>query len=196
MPFSVCLSLQLNSSFVRVCVCVCLCVRARRNPILSTDSQRAGDIGRGKYSFKRLWVQNRLRQKLQRFVMLSGASYYMDMVNAVLSIVTCALFVGMTYTSPDRAAATYIEWLDKAISLYFLFDYVLRLVLADFPLQKAREMMMIIDISTTLPVFVTVFVNMANYGSTPPPSPPPHSHPLTFIRTTPCRSPLIHTTQR
>ncbi len=44
--------------------------------------------------------------------------------------------------------------MEKIISVYFVFNYVLRLVLADFPLQKAREMMMIIYLCTTLSVFI------------------------------------------
>ena len=43
--------------------------------------------------------------------------------------------------------------MEKIITVYFVFNYVLRLVLADFPLQKAREMM-IIDLCTTLLVFI------------------------------------------
>jgi hypothetical protein len=124
------------------------------------------------YTFKTLWIQNKLRQKLQRFFMMSSASYYMDLVNAAFSMMTCGMFVLMTYIHPESGFANFCTYMEKIISVYFVFDYVLRLVLADFPLQKAREIMMIIDLCTTLPVFI----DFLGSGSTPPPLTHTHTH--------------------
>jgi len=118
--------------------------------MLSTDMRGRESEYMGKYTFKRLWVQNRYRQKLQRIFIMSTASYYMDLVNALLSLTSCTIFVIETY-NPDLP---YMRDIEFGISMYFIFDYLLRLVLADFPLQKAMEFMMMVDLSTTLPVFI------------------------------------------
>ncbi len=131
---------------------------------LIVDSRRAHEDSRKEYTFKTLWVQNRFRQKLQRFFMMSAASYYMDLVNAALSMMTCGIFVLMTYIHPESKVALWAKTMETIFSVYFIFDYVLRLVLADFPLQKVREMMMIIDFCTTVPVFI----DFLGDGSTPP----------------------------
>ena len=85
--------------------------------------------------------------------MMSSASYYMDLVNVAFSMMICGMFVLMTYIHPESCFANFCTYMEKIISVYFVFNYVLRLVLADFPLQKAREIM-IIDLCTTLPVFI------------------------------------------
>ena len=74
---------------------------------LSVDSRRAHEDSRMEYTFKTLWIQNKLRQKLQWFFMMSSASYFMDLVNAALSMMTCALFVLMTYIHPESGFANF-----------------------------------------------------------------------------------------
>jgi voltage-gated potassium channel len=88
-----------------------------------------------------------MKARLKKYLATSFAGLGLEVINVFLSLISCGMYVVETY--PGQGSNELAEIL---LSMFFLFDYVLRVYLADNRVQTVLSPVMVIDMLTILPV--------------------------------------------
>ena len=88
-----------------------------------------------------------MKARLKKYLATSFVGLGLEVINVFLSLISCGMYVVETY--PGQGSNELAEIL---LSMFFLFDYVLRVYLADNRVQTVLSPVMVIDMLTILPV--------------------------------------------
>jgi hypothetical protein len=94
-----------------------------------------------------------LRRQISRFLMISGWDYKVELLNCMLSIVACCMYVWETYDNITYYSE--MRLVEALCSIVFIFDYFARLLLAEQRLVHIFSREALIDLVTISPVFFT-----------------------------------------
>mmetsp|Transcript_35513 Transcript_35513/g.56844 ORF Transcript_35513/g.56844 Transcript_35513/m.56844 type:complete len:1108 (+) Transcript_35513:2139-5462(+) len=97
------------------------------------------------------------RKRLRIYLGTSKIGYFLDLLNGLFSVLSCALVVMEMYNTN--------EWLDSSdllICFFFLFDYLLRLYLADSRCTQVLSSQAIVDLLTILPTFIELYFDIGS----------------------------------
>jgi len=104
-----------------------------------------------------------IRRNLQRFLR-GDKSTSLDMVQAVLSLVACALYVvTLEFEASRPELPLWVTVLDWLISAIFILDYAVRLFAAEDRLEFMLRWHSLVDVLSILPV-ITLVVSSVQFG--------------------------------
>ena len=95
------------------------------------------------------------RLRLRRYLATSPAGFALDMLNCFLSVLSCLLYVAETYSSDDDSIAFNI--LDLTLCAFFIFDYSIRVFIADARWYFVTSVYAVIDVLSILPTVFLLF---------------------------------------
>jgi voltage-gated potassium channel len=96
-----------------------------------------------------------------RVWMSKGPVFYMDIANALLSLVSCFDFVISTYNVVDNAA---IDTVENVLLIVFVLDYLLRIAISEYPATYITSTTALVDLSTIIPGIVEIGIGSNSGG--------------------------------
>ena len=96
-----------------------------------------------------------------RVWMSKGPVFYMDITNALLSLVSCFDFVISTYNVVDNSA---IDTVENVLLILFILDYLLRIAMSEYPATYISSSTALVDLSTIIPGIVEIGIGNNSGG--------------------------------
>jgi len=105
-----------------------------------------------------------LRRSLQKRLRDTGFVYMLDMVQAVLSLIACVLYVvTLEYEAALPRVPLWVTVLDWIITVIFTLDYLIRMFAAEDRLEFVLRWHSIVDLLSILPA-ITLVVRSVQFG--------------------------------
>ena len=99
-----------------------------------------------------------LRQRLVKSVSGSKCLFYQDFINNIVSWVTVFTYIYYVDHILEVRQSSWFMWFQYCVHVYFLLDFIFRLLCSQYPRVIITQFINIIEMTTTVPFFIMLLL--------------------------------------